>query len=301
MEDLQKKHRQEQKDIQARIIQKRKSATKKTRKGVNDECAELERQLEDRQADELASLHPNLNAVEDDLGGTVSDAADGNTDTIDLNEDGLPLQALSLSSTTSTNSQPRKPNRQKARLARRIAEQEAKIEQAEKEAANLPNKREQEILSMREAYSAMNLKQHDVRSDGHCMYAAVADQLCDAGLSLKPNIKMQFDDTKLAAYMVTRQVAATYISQNPGDFEPFLELPLEEYVNTVRETGEWGGHLEILALAKAYQVNINILHGNGQVNMIESGVLNARGPLWLAYYRHSYGLGEHYNSLRRNG
>ena len=55
MEELQKKHRQEQKDLQPRITQKKKSAIKKSRRGVNDECAELEQQLKERQQDEVAT------------------------------------------------------------------------------------------------------------------------------------------------------------------------------------------------------------------------------------------------------
>ena len=299
MEDLQKEHRQQQKDLQSRITQKKKSATKKTRKGVNDECVELERQLKERQANELALMHGTPTAGEEIPSDTAEGTADATSNAVAAPDLGQSLQAPAIASTAVTDSHRKRPSRQKARLARRAAEQEAEIEQAEKDAASLPNNREVEILSMREAYNARNLREHDIRSDGHCLYAAVADQLNDAGLGLKPSINVELDNTKKAAYAVTRQVAASYISQNPDDFIPFLEQPLDEYVRAIRETGEWGGHLEILALAKAYKVDINILHGDGQVNQIESGEPMGRGPLWLAYYRHSYGLGEHYNSLRR--
>ena len=300
MEELQKKHRQEQKELQSRITQKKKSATKKTRKGVNDECSELERQLKERQASELtlvngfpAANHQNL----DDLSPGVPDENLLTSDAQSI-ENSLCTPIVSSTPATTSNG-PKKPSRQKARLARRAAEHEAEIKQAENEAANLPNQREQEIQAMREAYTSRNLKEHDIRSDGHCLYAAVADQLVDAGLGLEPSIAFEIDYTNEAAYVVTRQVAASYISRHPDDFAPFLEMPLKEYVQIIRETGEWGGHLEILALATAYRVDINVLHGDGQVDKIGSGVSSEREPLWLAYYRHSYGLGEHYNSLRR--
>ena len=74
----------------------------------------------------------------------------------------------------------KKPNRQKARLARRAAEQEAATAQAKKEAADLPNLREQERKSMRNAHTARDLTEHEIRSDRHCLYAAIAEVLASA-------------------------------------------------------------------------------------------------------------------------
>ena len=302
MDELQKKHRQEQKDLQSRIMQKKKSATKKTRKGINDECAELERQLKEKQTAESSSFTDP--PVEDE---GVNDVA---VDALEEEEPKEPsngltasLKSMSVSVHSAPDDPPKKQNRQKARLARRAAEQEAATEQAEKEAADLPDLREQELNSMREAYTAKGLTEHEIRSDGHCLYAAIADQLEDLKIGLRPKIKITTNDVDPTAtntgYKTTRQVAAAYISENPDDFAPFLEEPLPEYVKTIRETGEWGGHLEILALAKAYEVDINVLRANGRVDKIECGRENAPHQLWLAYYQHSFGLGEHYNSLRR--
>ena len=301
MEDLKKKHGQEQKDVQSRITQKKKSATKKTRKGVNDECAELERRLRERQADEIACLDGNVKVHGQSHNDIVPQQQDEETTVTNTQSVQRPIQGLSLSSSNAVNGYAKKPNRQKARLARRAAEQEAAVEQAEKEASDLPNLREKEIQSMQEVFSARGLKEHEIRSDGHCLYSAIADQLISCDLGLKPSI--QIDDADLnpnkAAYSITRQVAASYISQNANDFIPFLEQPLDQYLRIIRETGEWGGHLEILALAKAYRLNIHVLHANGHVDRIESGASSDHEPLWLAYYHHSYGLGEHYNSLRK--
>ena len=307
MEELQRKHRQEQKDLQGRITQKKKQVTKKTRKGVNDECAELERQLREKQASEIKALGDgNGTDAESD---PESESADESK--VELREGAAiqnpqdltaPINALFISSAPATSGNIKKPNRQKARLARRAAEQEAAVEAAKKEAENLPDLRERERQRMREAYEPKGLKEQEIRSDGHCLYAAVADQLQNHGMSLAPKSKLEipeFDKSPASLrYKSTRQVAASYIAQHPEDFEPFLEGSLDEYVKTIRYTGDWGGHLEIQALAKAYGVDINVLQGDGRVEMIESGE-ESEEPLWLAYYRHSYGLGEHYNSLRQ--
>ena len=300
MEELQVKHRQEQKDLQSRITQKKKSATKKTRKGVNDECAELERQLRERQDAEMTLDLPEGRDSDILINGDNESVALGKVN--DISES---VNALSVSSTLASTSHVKKPNRQKARLARRAAEQEAAAEEAEKEAADLPNLREKERQAMQEAYISRGLEEHEIRSDGHCLYAAVADQLEKSEVGLTPKIQVDITDDKakmqsaITGYKITRQVAAAYISQESEDFLPFLEEPLDQYVAAIRNTGEWGGHLEILALAKAYGVDINILKGDGKVEKIECGAKNEPKTLWLAYYHHSFGLGEHYNSLRK--
>ena len=302
MDELQKKHRQEQKDLQSRIMQKKKSATKKTRKGINDECAELERQLKEKQtAESLSFTEP---PVEDEgVNDVAVDALEEEEATEPSNGLTASLKSMSVSAHSAPDGPPKKQNRQKARLARRAAEQEAATELAEREAAELPNLREQELKSMREAYTAKGLTEHEIRSDGHCLYAAIADQLEDSKIGLRPKMEITNNDVEPTAtnagYKITRQVAAAYISENPDDFAPFLEEPLPEYIKTIRETGEWGGHLEILALAKAYEVDINVLRADGRVDKVECGLENAPQQLWLAYYQHSFGLGEHYNSLHR--
>ena len=306
MEELQKKHRQEQKDLQSRLTQKKRTATKKTRKGISDECAQLERRLRDRQDAEIASLKPHDPLEVGDLSAIpVSDDDDPTAfeQSKDISES---MNAMPVSSIPAANGHAKRQNRQKARLSRRAAEQEATVVESNREASDLPDLREKEQKAMQDAYISRGLEEYEIRSDGHCLYAAVADQLEDSGVSLKPNIEVDIIDEEtqlkpaIAGYKTTRQVAAAYISQNPEDFSPFLEEPLDSYVAKIRDTGEWGGHLEILALAKAYGVDINVLQGNGKVENIGCGVHEEPRTLWLAYYHHSFGLGEHYNSLRRS-
>ena len=305
MEEVQKRHRQEQKDLQARIMQKRMSATKKTRKGVNDECATLERHLKEKQESEIFALTGESEICAQGDNHSVNEFPE------DLQPHGIPedlngsMKSLSISSTPVTNGGSKKPNRQKARLARRAAEQEAAAKDAEKEAADIPNLRDREREAMQKAYHSRGLEEQIVRSDGHCLYAAVADQLEHSHVGFKPKIDINLTYQEIdsnhttTGYKVTRHVAAAYISQNQDDFLPFLDQPLEEYVGYVRDSGEWGGHLELLALAKAYGVNIHVLQGDGSVTKVECGIEDESPSLWLAYYRHSFGLGEHYNSLRK--
>jgi len=313
LEALQSRHRKEQRDLVSRITQKKKQASKKTRKGVNDECERLERELKERQAHEVAVQ--NGEAV--DAEEHVEDAQSSGDEAQDIQDDvaNLNLAASASdskeSSTNGDSAEPKKkkPNRAKARLARRAAEQASMIAEAEREAANAPNPRELERERMAVQLNKHGLVLHEIRADGHCLYAAVADQLQTRELGLKPRIGVTItgqsdegSDKKPQGYKTVRHAAADWIQSHADDFTGFMEDPLPEHVRKIRETGEWGGHLELLALARTYGLRIRVLHSDGQVDKIEAeDEVKEKEEIWLGYYKHSHGLGEHYNSLRKAG
>jgi OTU domain-containing protein 6 len=305
MEELQARHRKEQRDLQSRITQKKKNASKKTRKGVNDECDALQQELLERQQAELTTLSQttiveNVDALH--LHGGEAETEEAGLSVI-TNEKGIGdgtneevgRAAPTANPVSSAEGRNKKPNRQKARLARRAANQEAQAAQAAEEAANLPNLREKELLAMKEHLKRISLTETTIRPDGHCMYSAVAMQLQDERLQSTTS------DHKPSAkpYQLVRTTAADFISSHPDDFAAFLEEPLDVYVAKIKDTAEWGGQLELQAVARAYNVDINVLQADGRVEKIESGSNSSEDTLWLAYYRHSYSLGEHYNALQK--
>jgi OTU domain-containing protein 6 len=310
LEALQTRHRKEQRDLIARTTQKKKSANKKTRKGVNDECERLEQELKERQIKELAALNgedPADTPAEEEDEEAVKEEDAHPTDDLENGVDALSMPGSPTSDTPPPQNAKKKQNRAKARLARRAAEQEAIVAQARAEAAALPNLREQERTRMREQMGKHGLQEKEIRADGHCLYAAVADQMEHASLDLKPRIQPTIigngEGTQVLPYKTVRYAAADFIEQNPDDFVGFMEEPLEAYLPKIRDTGEWGGHMELMALAKTYGIKINVLHGDGQVDKVESGEAEEEPEkekeIWLGYYKHSHGLGEHYNSLRK--
>lgn len=306
LEALQARHRKEQRDLVSRTTQKKKQASKKARKGVNDECERLERELKERQESELAAL--NGEAVEDqaeDEEAPDDDTVEDGVAKLQINSNNTPSQegsTIADDEESGSGGRKKKPNRAKARLARRAAEQDAAVREAELEAANAPNPREIERERMEAQLQKHKLTLHEVRADGHCLYAAVADQLQTRELDLKPEIKVAIAEKKSEAYKGLRNAAADWIEGHADDFAGFTEDPLPEHVRKIRETGEWGGHLELLALARKYGLRICVLHSDGRVDKIEpEGDATDLGQIWLGYYKHSHGLGEHYNSLRKAG
>jgi OTU domain-containing protein 6 len=106
---------------------------------------------------------------------------------------------------------------------------------------------------------------------------------------------------KKEPYQNVRYAAAEFMVANPDDFAPYMEEPLESYVQKIRDTAEWGGQLELQAISRAYSININVLQADGRVEKISCGTEKAADThaVWVAYYRHTFGLGEHYNALKK--
>ncbi|KAJ5281085.1 hypothetical protein N7478_006457 [Penicillium angulare] len=317
MDELLSKHRKEQKDLQGRITQKKKSATKKTRRGINDDCERMQRELNERHQTEIAQLNGEpLEPVEalEDL--NLDDEAPAD---IESNENKTPQDAEPTPNPAEEQpTQTKKPNRQKARLARRAAEQAAAAEAAAEEAANQTNYRGDEKEVMDAVFKKLGLKEIEVNPDGHCLYSSVAKQLDDSGLGLRPDpsrIVLQPTtqsriDTVASpqhdGYRAVRAVTADFIDQNKDDFEAFMEEPLDVYTRKIKLTAEWGGHLELQAIARAYGVEINVVQSDGRMEKFEASDMDSfdeeekrKRVIWLAYYRHSYGLGEHYNALTK--
>ncbi|KAG7288580.1 hypothetical protein NEMBOFW57_004933 [Staphylotrichum longicolle] len=282
LEQMQARHRKEQRDLQGRITSKKKNATKKTRKFVNDECADLERQLKERQEEELRKL-------------TGEADEQGLTDGDDTPQDQQPDQsqqqpqsppvindlATKLQTTTLSpdSQQPpsasaptkQKRNRQKERLARRAAEQEAAAVAAEHEASSMTDHRGAERESMQAAFAARSLREHEIAPDGHCLFSAVADQLTINDIPLIAAAAGSGTEPKVAPYRVVRRAAADWIENHRAQYEGFLEEGVEAYVGKIRDTAEWGGELELSALANAYGVEIRVLQGGSRVEVVKPG------------------------------
>ncbi|KIR63852.1 hypothetical protein I312_105202 [Cryptococcus bacillisporus CA1280] len=187
--------------------------------------------------------------------------------------------------------------------------------------AQLEKERQEEIKVISDACIALNRDLFEIAPDGHCMYAAIGDQLGLLGI---------ISAEEAAEPRVIRRKAADYMLSHPDDFMPFLPSTAGEdtpdaisdgmitpsgfaqYCKAVAETGEWGGEPEIQALSRAYGIPIHVIqrgpptvvsHGGkddsfgGGLTAEESAKQGER-VVRISYHKRMYGLGEHYNSLR---
>lgn len=101
-----------------------------------------------------------------------------------------------------------------------------------------------------------------------------------------------------------RQIAANHLRAHSEDYAPFLGLTpnsseYEAYCETVASTAEWGGQLELRALAEALNVNIIVHSANSAPLEMSAGTHSTHDTptIQLSFHRHLFNLGEHYNAV----
>lgn len=90
----------------------------------------------------------------------------------------------------------------------------------------------------------------------------------------------------------------------PDRYAPFIDLEgdgndYQLYCDKVESSIDaiWGGHVEVSAICAQLQITIWIYEADKPI--IRMGEeYNTTPPLKIAYHRHYYSLGEHYNSVR---
>ncbi|ETW86029.1 hypothetical protein HETIRDRAFT_438567 [Heterobasidion irregulare TC 32-1] len=201
-----------------------------------------------------------------------------------------------------------------ARKAAALAQQQTPVD---KDAdARLERETKEEEKSITRTCNELGVEMHEINPDGHCLYAAISDQLSLLGV-IPP---------AQANFAIIREAAANYIYTHPNDFLPFLPSVLgedglgtsqagimgprefEAYCATIRDTATWGGEPEILALSKAYGIPIHVVQGGSPPVVVHDPTgaprtdnLKDQKAVRVSYHRRMYGLGEHYNSLRPKG
>ncbi len=188
-----------------------------------------------------------------------------------------------------------------------LQKQKEREEEIANAIANAPNPRQLEIDAMKELYlNPHNLQIEEIAADGNCLYRAVARQLDYLGILLDGDDNSQSS----SSYEQMRKICATQLLEARNEYEPFCDLAdsnvtsYEEYVDKVRGSSEWGGHLELRALACALDKTIVVYSADGvplYIRAKEDGSTGnddvEDGLIQLSFHRRYYALGEHYNSV----
>lgn len=183
--------------------------------------------------------------------------------------------------------------RRDAKAAKK-AEQIKRIEEGEKLDEHRDRSIEQQQLE--KILTTHQLKIHEVDADGDCLYKAVEHQLSIAD-----------DPKERLSFSQIRERTSRHMLEHPDNFMPFLlndsgelmsQKDFEKYCLKVANTKEWGGHLELTAIAELTEKPIKIFQANSKVPiMIEPSTKMTREPMMLSFHKHLYHLGEHYNSV----
>ena len=186
----------------------------------------------------------------------------------------------------------RRPSKAQARKAKRAAEEAAREARIEAEKASLgPSDEALESDVLRARLAPLGLRVKDIRADGHCLYRAIDDQLVAVrGVGHE------------GGYQGLRETCARALREDEDAYRPFADDCADDddkwsaYVRDVESTATWGGQLEIMALAKALGRRIQVFSATMPV-VVMGEEFPPEGALRVAYHRHAFGLGEHYNSV----
>jgi len=157
-------------------------------------------------------------------------------------------------------------------------------EELEREAAEAgPSMRQTELEALETQLKPLSLKIVEIPSDGNCLYRAIAAQ-CDSD------------------YIKIRGLCADILSSKEDEYAPFCEYTdtiatFEQYVDCVRSSSEWGGHLELRAVAEGLKRSI-VVYSATQPMLVMDGT-DDTNPVLLSYHLHYYSLGEHYNQVMK--
>ncbi|KAJ2741725.1 OTU protein [Coemansia sp. BCRC 34301] len=299
LEDLELRHKRESKELLARVTALKKTVSKgdkRKKKEVAAEIAVLESQLSEMHAAQIKQLTGSLAESAAGAPTSSSDAVLGTSAGVlpvcDRDSDSGPYGA-------SGGGLDRRPggkvNKAKQRLQRRAEELQRIQAEAEKEAEDMVDVAAIETRAIDQLVAQDDLQVRPIKGDGHCLYSAFADQICTY-------------HGQPASYPDMRRRAAEYMRAHRDDFMPFMAhdsgdpfstTDYDDHCDNVELSAAWGGHQEIMALSHALQLPVLVYQCDAPVLRIGEDAYGAKDPVRLSYHRHAYGLGEHYNSLRK--
>ncbi|KAI6191990.1 OTU domain-containing protein [Aphelenchoides bicaudatus] len=274
IDELKSKHSKEKRELQTKITALKHTVTKndkKKKKEVQLEIESLEKDLKERHQKELEELEATLKATQINDSSAVEESKV---------EDAEP-EVKKLTKT-------QKQRAKKAETERRRA---AAVELDQANTATSRGTIEKEKIE--EILKRRDLQIYDIKSDGDCLYNAIAHQ-----------INLQ-SDSKINGDMV-RQKAAEYMRKNADEFIPFLEEmdtpeDFQKYCTKVEKSckhgGDWGSATELKAASLALNRQIEVVHGDGPSHNF--GENFETEPLVITYHKSLLALGEHYNSTEQ--
>eukprot|EP00968_Pinguiococcus_pyrenoidosus_P021674 scaffold2888_cov274-Pinguiococcus_pyrenoidosus.AAC.1 len=284
---LRRRHQKERTALDKQIQHLLRSAGKGkgAKRAAKAKAADLEAALRFRHEEELRALEADEAEAEGDAGveaEAVEEAEEGQK------------AAENNEASAEANEEESAVARKRAKAARKRQRQKEKEQMAaaarEEERRNAgPDARTVELQAIRAALAQLEppMKVVEVEADGNCLYRALSRQLTLLG-----------EDTE---YETLRRHIAGFLRDHQETFAPFVvDTSFDEYCATVESSNEWGGHLELQALALGKSLRIKVHRAGLDPLLVEGGDAAAEAggqELHVSYHQYYYALGEHYNSV----
>ena len=269
------RHAEEMSELQARFKEAKKAAKKNGKKKL----MEVDAQFTQAEMDLAAQQRDELEAAEEN----------DETETVVEPE---PVMDEASRKTSLAAKKRAKAAKKRADMRAREREAEARVAEEKTEAAKV-SERTVELKALEAKLSPMGLGLFEVAADGNCLFRAVQHQL-----------KQQNKSTDHARL---RTDTADYMRSHADDFLAFFvseneqvspSEAFEAHCATLRDTSEWGGQPEILALSRLLDRPIWVHSRDAPtLKMGDDAEEGKKKPLQLTFHRHYFALGEHYNSV----
>ena len=301
-EEMETRHSEELRELEGRVKAMLTGVKKSQRAEMEFKTTQMEYELKARQREEEVALEELTERLE----GLLSPAADdGGTD-----EEGERMRKQKAAQQREAERLEREAAAAQARIAKAHKKKDkSKTAAAERDkvkediSANAgPSLRQLELeaINLKLGSEEPALRVREIISDGNCLYRAVADQLRFTAPAASPAAAGSLLD-----FAALRALAAEHMQQHSEDYAPFLGLDAAgpeyaAYLAAVRRAAgevEWGGQLEIRAMCAALRRCVLVYDAAAPV-LAMGEEFRTNGPeLRLAYHRHYFSLGEHYNSV----
>ncbi|KAJ8602428.1 hypothetical protein CTAYLR_001237 [Chrysophaeum taylorii] len=247
-----------------------KKVRKEARKEGKRRVAEVEAMLEQEEMDLEARHRKELDDLEEDEEEAV----------VVENDEAQKKEVVERKREKARNKRNRRAARERERVER-VAAESTELEKT--------SERRAELDAINNVLAPAGLRIVEVAADGNCLYRAVEHQLALAGL-----------DSPETTYSSLRRRAADYMRAHEDDFIAFFEgtdpkTVFRDHCARVADTADWGGQTELLALANLLRVPIWVYSRDAPI--LKMGDTIQKPPLRLAFHRHYFALGEHYNSV----
>lgn len=288
---MERRHKKELRELEGSIRGMLKGAKKAQKAELEAKAIQLEYDMKAKHREEEDALEELI----EKLGATVFAASFSSSSNGSETTAAATAATAAAAAAEAEAARIAKAQKKKAKSAAKDVERE--VRKAEIASSAGPSQRLLELETINATLAKDQLRVKEIISDGNCLYRAVADQLVFVRATEQPS----FEEL--------RRRAAAYMEAHAEDFAAFVECEagsqeFRDYVAGVArssgDTVEWGGQVEIMAMCAVLQRTMLVFAADAPlVVMGQEFQAEGEAELRLAYHKHYFSLGEHYNSVEK--
>eukprot|EP00933_Yihiella_yeosuensis_P082851 TRINITY_DN96853_c0_g1_i1.p1 TRINITY_DN96853_c0_g1~~TRINITY_DN96853_c0_g1_i1.p1 ORF type:complete len:318 (+),score=110.36 TRINITY_DN96853_c0_g1_i1:92-1045(+) len=298
-QELEERHEREEEEMEAKVKAHVEATRAKAGKGKKAQQAidTAEREGEQWMYDMKERQNAELELLQEHLKGGSEAAAEAPKEKAVTIE--APVKPAEVEETEEDKARRKKEKALQKRQGK-AAKEAAK--EAEKERERLeagPSRRETELAALKILLMKQRppLQISEIAADGHCLYRSIGDQL----RRFRPDV-YEFKKSPEKVHEEIRGLCAKALRKEVDNYSPFAELKDDEdfngYCDRVENSADWGGELELRALADTLKVRIEVFRADSaQPLVLGESFGNGDEPLRVAFHQYFLALGEHYNSI----